>query len=150
MKAIVLTFPMRRAREAAMRLERAAINEVVKKMVPRVPSSRLNLVVKKYMMKDLTVSAKEADDKTHSGTRPEARLSRPNKALSLATFLLVSMVKPKKRPSGIASSAPSTSSSSIREDSNNRLSSAVFDRESTSHLSLKQIVNPLLTKPQVV
>ena len=47
MNAIVFTFPIRRAKEAATRLDSAAMSEVVKKVVPRVPSSSENLVVKK-------------------------------------------------------------------------------------------------------
>lgn len=46
-KAMVLMLPIRRAREAATRLERLATKDVVKKVVPSVPSLRLNLVEKK-------------------------------------------------------------------------------------------------------
>ena len=44
--AIVLILPSRRDREAATKLDRAAMSEVVKKVLPSVPSSRWNRVVK--------------------------------------------------------------------------------------------------------
>lgn len=44
--AMVLIFPILRARDAATKLDRAAIIDVVKNVLPSVPSSRLNLVVK--------------------------------------------------------------------------------------------------------
>jgi hypothetical protein len=44
---MVLMLPIRRARDAANRLDIAAMVEVVKKVVPRVPGSKLNLVEKK-------------------------------------------------------------------------------------------------------
>lgn len=44
--AMVLMFPILRARDAATKFDKAAIIEVVKKVLPSVPSSKLNLVVK--------------------------------------------------------------------------------------------------------
>ena len=47
MNAMVLMFPIRRARDAATRLERAAMSDVVKKVLPSVLDSRENFVEKK-------------------------------------------------------------------------------------------------------
>lgn len=46
-KTIVLTLPKRFAMDEARRLDVAEMMEVVKKMVPRVPEGRENLVLKK-------------------------------------------------------------------------------------------------------
>ena len=45
-KAIVLILPNRLDKDAATKLDKAAMNEVVKNVVPKVEASRWNLVVK--------------------------------------------------------------------------------------------------------
>jgi hypothetical protein len=84
--------------EEATKIDKAEMTPVMEKMVPRTPSDRPNLRLKKYVTQDLEIksSVYRSDNislceespkskrlrRTHRGANPEARLSKANSTQS--------------------------------------------------------------------